>query len=268
MRKWMMSLLFVIAGVASGVAQAQPYAYRITDPMVGTSAADLNVEFWQPWVAPGGTGTMQVTASGVLVANQLNYLGYFNINNAPTTWWTFGGDFRISIFVSNDVPDRLGVTLREIASCTTLSETNMIGLWGGSSNTPPPRHFYMPQGSGSYYLFAKSGNQLVLRQGSATSVSDSDPIVQGPFTVDPEVQYFVYMGSGNPNSGQMTVRNLDLQTQNLTSCREGHPIPSSWRMVAAPVVAVPALGDAGLAALSLLLGLAGYSVLRRRAKIT
>jgi hypothetical protein len=217
-----------------GTASAQSgYAYRITDPLVGSSLDSINTAFWEPWSAPGATGAPTVSSEGFTLSGQLNYLGLLGAAGGPIAKWLLVGDFRISILLAqgSSATRRNHATVYEVVDCATLGKT-VAGVWGGAGaqvGNAPGDHYAMPAGGAAYYLFAKKGATLTIYQGNATGVSEADTAVLAVTLPNPDAPYIFYLGVGSPNDNTMTARDLVVETQGLASCPAGTAIPETWK---------------------------------------
>jgi hypothetical protein len=226
-------VLAVFSILLPGAARAQSsYAYRITDPMVGTSLAALNTAFWEPWSTPSATGAPAISSEGFTLSGQQNYLGLMGAAGGPVAKWLLQGDFRISIRLAqgSSTTRRNQASIYEVVDCATLG-ANAYGVWGGAGaevgNTPGD-HYPMPAGGTAYYLFLKQGASLTIHEGSASAVSETDPIVLDVTLPKPDAAYIFYLGTGSPNDNTMTARDFVLETQGLASCPIGARPPATW----------------------------------------
>jgi|GEM_PF-3843574 len=223
--------------------------YRITDPMVGTSLADLNTAYWEPWSAPSATGAPAISSEGFTLSGQQNYLGLMGAAGGPVAKWLLQGDFRISIRLAqgSSTTRRNQASLYEVVDCATLG-ANAYGVWGGAGaevGNVPGDHYPMPAGGTAYYLFSKQAASLTIHEGSASGVGEADPIVLGVTLPNPAAGYIFYLGTGSPNDNTMTASNLVLESQGLASCPAGISAPASWCDCGCAVGGGPQGGDGG-----------------------
>ena len=212
-------------------ASAAEYAYRVTDPMVGDSVDDLNTAFWEPWSTPAATGGATVSSEGFSLSGQANYLGLVG-DGGPLSKWAMSGDFQISIHLSQGSSStrRNHVTVYELVDCTTLGPQT-AGVWGGAGTSvgnTDGDHYAMPAGISAYYLFVKKGDRLVIHEGNAQGVSESDTAVLEVTLQHPDAPYIFSLGMGSPNDNTMTAKDFVLETEELASCPSGASVPPAW----------------------------------------
>jgi hypothetical protein len=99
--------------------------------------------------------------------------------------------------------------------------------------SPPVTTYYDPgYGTSAYFLFVKSGGDLTIYKGDANGVTE-DPANQVFFGdyLNPDGNFIFMLGTGNPNSGWIKVRDVTIQTENIVACDGTTPIPMGWNIM-------------------------------------
>ncbi len=223
---------------------ADPYlvaTYRITDPMVGTALTDLNTAFWEPSIGPPGNAGPSEQGY-VSISNEGLVLGSFNValgqvfDGVPK--WVLEGDFRVSFFLETspnpgDYGNRLGAYIYEMAPLcgAFVYPSGYAGLWMGYSAPEASLYYPLQYNDAAYFLFVKVGSTVTIYKGDATGVTE-DPahlVFFGDY-LNPAGQFLFGLGTGNPNSGWMRVRDVVINTHGLLACDGITPIPPEWEI--------------------------------------
>lgn len=220
-------------------ANSATYNYRIADPMVGTSLADLNTSFWEPWIGDPGTGGASETGY-VSISDDGLVLGSFNVNlgfgPGSVPKWVLAGDFRASFFLETSpnpggYGNRMGAFIYEMTPVcgAPIYPSGYAGLWMGSSAPAAGLYYPLQYGEAAYFLFVKEGNTVIIYKGDAEGVTeDTESQVFVGSYLNPEGQFLFGLGTGHPNSGWMQVRDVVIDTEDLLACDGSTPIPPEW----------------------------------------
>ena len=223
---------------AEGAVSAT-YNYQVTDPMVGTLLTDLNTAFWEPSIGPPGIGGASETGYASISDDGL-VLGSFNVqlgqvfDGVPK--WVLEGDFRVSFFLETspnpgDYGNRLGAFIYEMEPLcgAFIYPTGYAGLWMGYSAPEPTLYYPLQYEDAAYFLFVKEENTVTIYKGDNEGVTE-DPANQVFFGdyLNAAGQFLFGLGTGNPNSGWMRVRDVVIDTEVLLPCDGSTPIPPEW----------------------------------------
>jgi hypothetical protein len=242
LRRMAGTALMTVAMLFANVAVSATYNFQITDPMMGASLTDLNTVFWEPWIgSPGNAGASE--QGYVSISDEGLVLGSFNVNlGVGPGWvpkWVLDGDFRVSFFleISSNPGDfygnRLTAYVNEMAPlCGALNPNGFAGLWMGYSGPPTGTYYELSYNEAAYFLFVKEGETITIYKGDSLGVTEGpdNQVFFGNY-LNPEGQFVFDLGTGNPNSGWMRVRDVVIDTEGLLACDGSTPIPPEWNVM-------------------------------------
>ncbi|MBI4763905.1 MAG: hypothetical protein HY787_04790 [Deltaproteobacteria bacterium] len=231
--------LFIITTVASANNQ---YNYIVMDPLRGNDlASGINHDFWEPWNPPGGTeaGYFSISNDGLVLGSFSVYLGI--LPGPQLTKWALAGDFRVSFFFESSpnpggYGNRVSVNIYETVpdeggqQCRGLVYPDGFGgLWTGYAAPESYTYFDPGYGAAAFFLFVKAGNTLSIYRGNTSPVTEdlAHRVFFGSY-LNPTGKYLFMLGTGNPNSGWIRVRDVVIETQDLVACDAVTPIPVEW----------------------------------------
>ncbi|WP_418315813.1 hypothetical protein [Piscinibacter sakaiensis] len=230
----------LIAAALPTTADAQ-YAYTVSDPLRGDIVASgIDHDFWSPFNYPGGSepGFWTISPDGFELHSFSVYLGY--LDPSPYSKWAMGGDFRISFhFESSTYPggygNRMSVNIYETVPTSPTNQCGALvypsgfaGLWTGYSS-PPTNTFYDPgYGESAHYLFVRSGDTMrIYRDPTQVPDGSGTPVFEANY-LNPLGTFIFMMGTGNPNSGWMRMRDVVIETEQLIPCDGATEVPAKW----------------------------------------
>ncbi|NCC37573.1 MAG: hypothetical protein EOM24_37020 [Chloroflexia bacterium] len=151
--------------------------------------------------------------------------------------WALQGDFRISFFLETSpnpggsYGNRLGAYIYEMEpGCGALIyPSGYAGLWMGYSAPSSELYYPLEYDDAAYFLFVKQGNTLTIYKGNSSGVREepTSRVFFGDY-LNPAGQFLFGLGTGNPNSGWMRVRDVVITTQGLLACDGQTLIPPEW----------------------------------------
>lgn len=99
--------------------------------------------------------------------------------------------------------------------------------------SPSPELYYpLEYNDAAYFLIVKAGGTVTIYKGDTEGVTE-DPANQVFFGdyLNPAGQFLFGLGTGNPNSGWMRVRDVVIDTEDLLACDGSTPIPPEWNAI-------------------------------------